>query len=144
MTTKEQFVYVLSMDDDRYPSPRKQRVLGVYTSKTAAVEAAGSVELSYGGTFDELIENMSYDEESEEFDYRYSDNRENPPDDGSILRLMANEADSVTLKIQKFPLDGGVKGKTSTMPSKKTKADATIPHDDAPAAKQPKQAHRSS
>jgi len=104
-------IYVLILDEHNHGWGRGYtedgKVIGVYISKEAAVSASGEVDT---GTFDEAIEPEKgiYSEEG-----CYIDNRNNPPDDGTLIQLGGKdigEGDYVRLRIQKKPLMLGLQG----------------------------------
>ena len=99
-----QSVYVLSVISVNHGLNYvpEQCTVGAYSSKTNACIAAGSARSGYG-TFDEAIESMFTDD--------HIDNRNNPPDNGTIIQLGSEETgegDYVRLIIEKCPLDAGV------------------------------------
>ena len=99
----KKFVYVLFMvSEDHELNETERNVVGVYTSKKAAAEAAGRVETNYGD-FDSAIEEEMFNEGT------VIDNREDPPDDGCLLQFGSEEfggGDYVRLEIEKFQLHG--------------------------------------
>ena len=106
-------IYVLILDEHSHGWGRGYtedgKVIGVYISKEAAVSASGDVDTSYG-TFDEAIEpeEGTYAEEG-----CYIDNRNNPPDNGTLIQLGGKdigEGDYVRLRILKKPLLLGLQG----------------------------------
>ena len=94
--------YVLSSANvyhqERYEgNPPEINIIGVFSSKDAAVSVAGTVETDYG-TFDMAIKG--------DWNDCYIDNRKNPPDCGILLQIgndKTGEGDYVKLYIEKFP-----------------------------------------
>ena len=112
-----EYVYVLSKksvnhggyDDD------DNRVVGVYASKAAAVEAAGDVHTSLG-TFESAMSDLCEND--------HEDNRENPPDNGFLLQLGSSETgegDYIRLDINKFPILGSAGNTAKSNAAKKRK-----------------------
>eukprot|EP00527_Entomoneis_sp_CCMP2396_P003404 CAMPEP_0198146592 /NCGR_PEP_ID=MMETSP1443-20131203/30147_1 /TAXON_ID=186043 /ORGANISM="Entomoneis sp., Strain CCMP2396" /LENGTH=141 /DNA_ID=CAMNT_0043810607 /DNA_START=19 /DNA_END=444 /DNA_ORIENTATION=+ len=103
-------VYVLStisVDHANHHRP-VHVIVGVYATKAAAVAVAGSVQTEYG-SFDDAINEL--------FEEDHIDHRPDPPDDGCLLQLgsrASGEGDFVGLKIQMFPLQGGLLMMTSS------------------------------
>ena len=101
---QKQVVFVLSLitveSGGDYPYRPEHTIVGVFANKGAAAEAAGGIDTQNYGTFDDAIC-------SNQFRGDAIDNRKNPPDSGTLLKLGSKdtgEGDSVELKIQKFPL----------------------------------------
>jgi len=113
------FVYVLMMDvwfrgdgsgdggdgDGEDESPKEYgggcEILGVYTSKAAAISDAGSLRCPWCDSFDDAIENV--------FSDCYVDNRneKNPPENGLLIQLgdaNRGDGDRVMLYIEKHSL----------------------------------------
>ena len=77
------------------------RIVGVYSSKEAAVASAGSVESRDWGN---LVETARQYDEGDLQDYR-----DNPPDDGVLLQLFGEdigEGDYARILIKRYPVLG--------------------------------------
>lgn len=74
-------VYVLTreLDDRKYGRKAEVDLIGIYTSKNAAVASAGDVDTDGYGTFDEAI--------NEDFKDCHEDFRDEAPDEGLLLEV---------------------------------------------------------
>ena len=95
-------VYVLLLTECHHaiPGDADPEVIGVFDTKSAAVARASTVETEYGD-FDYAISNV-FENPGE-----YQDNRENPPDNGTLLQVGDDdigEGDFSRLSIKKMPI----------------------------------------
>lgn len=98
-------VYVLTFEKWDNKRDTATEVIGVYSSKEAAVAVSGDVGTDHG-TFDEAIEP---DRGTFGEDYLHEDNRGNPPDNGVLIQFGGRgvfEGDYRRLYIRKMPLLG--------------------------------------
>ena len=100
---EKKFVYVLTVKSydpfEELADPLE--VVGVYTSKAAAVAASGEMGTSRWGTFDEMMKKVDFMD-------AIIDNRKKPPNDGCLLKVGEEEHNDgyyEELIIQKFPLE---------------------------------------
>ncbi|CAB9514540.1 expressed unknown protein [Seminavis robusta] len=94
-------VSVLSLISENHATRHRPEhtLVGAYTSKAVAVEAAGVVEADGYGTFEDALDKMLEDD--------HIDNRQNPPDDGCLIQIGSKETGEgnfVRLEIKKMPL----------------------------------------
>jgi len=116
-------VYVLTFEKWDNKRDTATEVIGVYSSKEAAVAVSGDVGTDHG-IFDEAIEP---DRGTFGEDYLHEDNRGNPPDNGVLIQFGGRgvfEGDYRRLYIRKMPLLGMSAVKKS--PNKKRKANAKV------------------
>mmetsp|Transcript_44163 Transcript_44163/g.106931 ORF Transcript_44163/g.106931 Transcript_44163/m.106931 type:complete len:148 (+) Transcript_44163:134-577(+) len=128
----DKFVYVVTLvtvdHAVRYSSSDnpERKIVGVYSTKAAAVSEAGTVDTNSYGPFDEAIK-------EEDFEDDHVDNRENPPNKGILLQIgdeHSGEGDYVQLHIEKFPIKDGssTRGSSKNQPTpaaKKQKKELT-------------------
>jgi hypothetical protein len=99
----KKYVYVLTLKSvDPYEElDDPVGVVGVYASKAAAVAASGEISTSRWGSFDEMMKDV-------DFENAVTDNRQNPPSDGTLLKVGDEEHDQgyyEELIIEKFRLE---------------------------------------
>lgn len=104
-------VFVLTYKDVNHSTCHvpDTKVIGIFTSKEAAVAVAGSVDTPHG-TFDEALKDFGYGEE-----LSCIDNRKRPPDSGILLQFGSEEegeGDYTQLLLEKFKLNEAAIGRS--------------------------------
>jgi hypothetical protein len=97
---EDQQIYVLTLESISHATCHQpaQKIVGVFSSKAAAVVASGSVQTAYGEVGSAIV-----------FGTTHEDNRDSPPDNDVLVQLGhedTGEGDIERLIVDKFPVLG--------------------------------------